>query len=365
MKKKTIFVVSLILFTIVVAGCTGDFLGDEVDTDQETGQLALFIADNAVNDLDHVYVYIDEVNVNHVDGGWETINNFEDEEDEMLKVDLLQLRFTEEKLGEEILDAGNYDKIRLKLADEDGQEYLSRLVFKNGDEMPLKVPAGSEKGFQIDYDFEIEGDTITQIVLDVDLTKLVFAGQSGKVLLNTESINIIDKIYAGNILGEVLGETEDGENGEISAEPIQDLEGEDGSSRDVYVEAYNSEVYDEETGEFNEEPIARAVALNEELEDTETIRNPGEFMLRGLPDGEYKLRAFVGYRDDDDEVQIDDDKFKITIYEELVSVSAGENTDLDDPIILSAVDLEETEEDTNGDDSGEDEDGDNSEEETD
>lgn len=366
MKKKTIFVVSLILFTIVVAGCTGDFLGDEVDTDQETGQLALFIADNAVNDLDHVYVYIDEVNVNHVDGGWETINNFEDEEDEMLKVDLLQLQFTEKKLGDKFLPEGNYNKIRLKLADEDGQGYLSRLVFDDGSEMPLKVPAGQQKGFQIDYNFGIERDTITSIVLDVDLTKLVFAGRSDKAILNTQAVNVIDKNYAGNILGRVLGKFE--EDGDIKEEFI------DIDNRDVYVEAYNVNDYDSEAKEFKDgaEPEAISLTSIEEISG----RDAGSFMLRGLSDGEYKLRAFVGYKeqsedeDEDemkDEIVIDDSDYEVKILEEPVSVIVGEKIELDDPIILSSVDLEEseendTEEDTNGDDSGEDENEDNSEE---
>lgn len=232
--------------------------------------------------------------------------------------------------------------------------------------MPLKVPAGQQKGFQIDYNFGIERDTITSIVLDVDLTKLVFAGRSDKAILNTQAVNVIDKNYAGNILGRVLGKFE--EDGDIKEEFI------DIDNRDVYVEAYNVNDYDSEAKEFKDgaEPEAISLTSIEEISG----RDAGSFMLRGLSDGEYKLRAFVGYKeqsedeDEDemkDEIVIDDSDYEVKILEEPVSVIVGEKIELDDPIILSSVDLEEseendTEEDTNGDDSGEDENEDNSEE---
>lgn len=348
MGKKIIFLVSLVLMMVVVTGCTSGLLDNGAETD--TGQFVLSIADNAVNDLKNVYVYIDQVNVHHEENGWKTVNEFENEEDGMLKVDLLALRFTEEQLGDEILQAGKYDKIRLKLAEEDnqagngGQEYLSRLVFDDDSEMPLKVPAGSQKGFQIDYDFTVEDNAITEIVLDVDLTKLVFAGRSDKALLNTQAIKVIDKIYAGNIIGQVLGEVK---NGEETTEEAINIKG-----NDVYVEAYNLSDYDQEVGDIIEgaEPEAISVATTEVTEEDTEEREAGSFMLRGLPEGDYILKAFIGKKVDADEseeeemednVVMDSSEYEVKIVGEPVSVTAGDNTKLADPIILKAVTLEE------------------------
>ena len=340
MVKKTIFVVSLILVMVVVSGCTSGLFNEDTETD--TGQMVLSIADNAVNDLENVFVYIEQVKVHHEDTGWKTINEFEDEDNGMLKVDLLDLRFSEERLGDEILQAGKYDKIRLKLAEENnsgngqGQEYLSRLVFKDNSEMPLKVPAGSEKGFQIDYDFTVGENALTEIVLDVDLTKLVFAGRSGKALLNTQAVSVIDKIYAGNIIGQVLGETDDQETpGEVI-----NLNG-----KDVYVEAYKLEDYNEESADFVEgaEPEAISVATTVATTEAGEERDAGSFMLRGLPEGDYILKTYVGSKvsaeedeedEMEDEIEIDSTIYEAKIVNEAVSVTAGENTELANPIIL-------------------------------
>lgn len=330
MRKKIFFGLSLLLVMVVIAGCTNGLL--DTGADDGHGELVMKISDGPVNEIENVWIYIDEVRVQREDEGWITLNDFDGEDDDMLTVDLLDLKFTEELLGQETLEAGNYNKIRLKLAAEyedgehrTGQNSMSRIVYEDGTEQNLTVPAGVQKGFQIDYDFTLEDNSIVELLIDVELSKLAYAGNSDKVLLNTQAVNVIDTYVTGNILGQVVAENESDEPASI----------ENLIENDVIVEAYQAEDYDEDNDEFTEEPVSSSVVLPEPEEETD--KETGEFLLRGLPEGEYYLKAYVVTS----EGEVDESEYQIYTSTQTFAVKAGETNELEDSLLLERSSTEE------------------------
>lgn len=269
---------------VTVAGCGLFSLLDN------KGSIALYLADIPVNEVDHVYITIDEVQIHRTTEGWEMINDFADYGGSRT-FDLLTLRFDEELLGQQYVPSGDYTQIRLITVEEE-----SYIVFADDrEDQTLKIPSGPQTGLKINYNFIVEEGTVTELILDVDVREiLIEAGASGQFLLKPHAFKVIDTKYAGTITGQILDEDE---------EVIDDV--------DVVIKAYT-----EEEGE----PVVTTVALREEDEEG---RPGGSFLLRGLVEGTYTLKAMAeGY----EEQEIED-----------IEVLAGEIKELEDVILLHAL----------------------------
>lgn len=377
MHKKTILLAVILLLTVTITGCTnGGLLGDGVETNRETGTLALFLADDFGDSIREIHVFIDEIRVHSDNDGWKTIiDEFNGEA--VLEVDLLKLMFTKIKLGEEELDSGQYNAIRLVL-DEGSQdrhgerkiEEVSRVVYvdEGGETQikPLVIPSAEQSGIKIDdSDFVIGENQIKSLMLDVDTSKFVDPQSGDHYMINSKAFRVIDMNYAADLIGQVLGEAEDEEEVEdddTDATSLQDndvsssdeLIGEPITDYDVYIEAYRfeSEEYIGEENEINyddivneNDPVETVMAIKDDTEeyDEEEIK-AGSFIFRGIETGDYVLRAFAG----DDEGNLDDTKYQPVILEEVITVERLDGYELEEPIILPLTDNSSENSDDNG-----------------
>lgn len=265
----------------------------------DTGTLAIYLADLPVNDVVEVNVTLSKVEV-HRDNEWITINEFGEAGETF---DLLELRFDEALLGQEYLNSGDYTQIRLIIAateaPNDGvppYEGQKSYILKEDDEkIPIFVPSGAQTGLKINHEFSIEADTITELIIDVDVRDmLVKAGESGIIILGPTSIKVIDRVISGEITGLVF--EDDGNDGAVI----------DGV--DVVITAFKTD--------DDQEPAAEAVASTEEVNGTPA----GSFKLRGLLQGNYYIN-----------VEADGYETK-TISD--IDVLEGETTELGETILL-------------------------------
>ncbi|GAB6098366.1 hypothetical protein JCM16358_02450 [Halanaerocella petrolearia] len=293
--RKIISLILVISLGLLV-GCSS--VTDDDLTSGDSGSLAMSISDAPVNDVESVFVSLEEVEVHNTDTGWETVNDFEsnDYTDGELKVDLLQLRFDDKLLGQKSLPSGTYDQIRLIVAaNENGKSTgpnsgKSYVVYKDGSESDIFIPSGTQTGLKINHNFTIEESKITRLLLDSDVSKIMHtAGKSGKIILRPTAIDIIDQVVSGDVEGRVLADV-DG-NGTVGTDETI-------SNYDVSVE-----VYDKGDDPTKTEPIKSTVATVEDMDtdnDGTIDKKAGSYLLRGLTEGDYTIYAKVVTGEDAD-----------------------------------------------------------------
>lgn len=264
--KRYLLLGTLILALILLGGCSGV-------NKTGTGELALFLADTPVNDVAHVWVTLERVDVIREDAAVETINEFDVANGEG-KFDLLQLRFDEELLGQKTLPAGTYNQIRLIVAaDNDNYEYpeksgMSYIVFTDGrEDADIFIPSGKETGLKINHKFVIEDGEIKRLILDNDISKLLKqAGGSGLIILEPTAIKVVDQLISGSVWGRVLNDQN---------QVITDV--------NVYIKAI-----DPGTGEYVTDvngEVIQTIASAKPVGEVEA----GSFKLRGLMEGTYHI----------------------------------------------------------------------------
>ncbi|MCK8817239.1 DUF4382 domain-containing protein [Natroniella sulfidigena] len=261
-KRITILIITLAL-GLILAGCS--------TSSSNGGELALSLADAPVNEIAEVNVTLDEVQVKRDGHSWETINDFNDQGGEF-RINLLDLRFDEELLGQKMLESGNYNQIRLILADgnelTDDGELKSNVVYNEDldqESEGLFVPSGEQTGLKINHNFTIEDGTITRLLLDADVREILNSrGNSNQGFsLKPTAINVINQVVSGDIEGRVTDE-----------------DGNAITDQDVIVEAIGTDI--------------STVATTEETETKNgEIKPVGSFRLRGLEEGTYDIIAYI------------------------------------------------------------------------
>ncbi|MFW6264977.1 MAG: DUF4382 domain-containing protein [Bacillota bacterium] len=316
--KKHLLLVLFIISVLIFSACSNDLS----NSGDGSGELALFIADKPVNDVAEVLVTISEVQVKRDDNSWETINDFADDGGEK-EFDLLKLRFGESLLGQKTLPSGNYTGIRLIVAaDEKGKQGhnsgKSKVVYANGDEDSIFIPSGTQSGLKINHNFSIQDRSITRLVLDSDVSKIMHAaGKSGKIILRPTAIDVLDKVISGSIEGKVVADI----NGDGTADEAI-------SNADVLVQAIQGD-----------EVISSTVALAEDstqiIDGDEVEKEAGTFYLRGLEEGNYTIKAFVKEEADgeDEDITVDDSIYQPASISD-IEVKAEETTDVGKDIVL-------------------------------
>ena len=164
---NTLFALSILL---LATGC-------DPSENSSTGTLQVVLTDAPAN-YESVMIDIQEVRI-HADSdaeddesGWRTIN------DQPVKLDLLDLtNGTTEILGEEELEAGTYNQIRLVLGDDNE-------IVVDGQTIPLTTPSAQQSGLKLNVDAVIESGVTYRLLLDFDASRsIVQAGNSGMYLL--------------------------------------------------------------------------------------------------------------------------------------------------------------------------------------
>ena len=182
------------------------------------GTLKLAMTDAPACGYDHVYVTVTRIRVHQSanagtnDAGWSELTI------PPQRIDLLGLtNGVLQELGTLPLPAGNYQQVRLILADNTANPTpanpLANALVLSGsaNEVALTTPSGQQSGFKLKANFDITGGQVADMVLDFDACKsIVRAGNSGKYnlkpvvavipKLTTEIVGYVDPAMASGVV---------------------------------------------------------------------------------------------------------------------------------------------------------------------
>lgn len=197
---------SLFLSVLLLDGCGGTIGGNpEKSSDPtpnnpatgETAALSFSLTDAPVDDAQHVYVTIAEVQIKQDEGDWITIPLETESE-----IDLLALQDGKSTAlaSIETLSPGTYKQTRLILSD----SVASRLVDNDGVEHELKIPSGSESGLKIDSAYTVEEGVPLHLTIDFDLRKSIktTGNGNGKNYQMKPVLRLVETDASGGIKGE-------------------------------------------------------------------------------------------------------------------------------------------------------------------
>ncbi|HIE4194913.1 MULTISPECIES: DUF4382 domain-containing protein [Burkholderia] len=184
----------------VLAGCGG---GDDGGGTQ-TGTLHVAMTDAPSCGFDHVYVTVSQVRVNananaaDNDGGWSTVSLATPQ-----KIDLLSLtNGVLADLGQTALPAGQYQQVRLVLAQNQGNTLANSVVPSGGTEQALATPSATQSGYKIIQPFTVQPNTLVDLVLDFNACKSIVQRGNGSYALKPV-VTAIPTVVSGAISGYV------------------------------------------------------------------------------------------------------------------------------------------------------------------
>lgn len=237
------------------------------------GDLTVYLTDAPSPEYKAVYVSINQVEVKRSadddDNGWQVVDIVNE------TINLLDLSGgILESLGTRNLPAGEYNQLRLRLAEEpddgenlngEGHTSAHYVILGDDTEEELTVPSGYQSGIKLVKQFTIDSLGLTELILDFDAMKsVVQAGGSGNWLLKPV-IEVLDTVTMAQIEGTVR---------DASAVDLQGAQ--------VSAQIYNSFVSDEK-----DRITVQAGTLTPE---------DGAYTLR-MPEGEYRIIAYKeGFR---------------------------------------------------------------------
>lgn len=172
------------------------------DNSTSTGTLQVALTDAVDPSLKEVVISIKEIravpngNENQGDSGLPLIKTFAPS----LVVNVLDLAYQQEILGEALVPTGTYNQIRLILdANSDGDSPVNYITFQDdsvvaldSDELALKIPSAQTSGLKILGKFTVLPGEITAIVLDFDPAKAIHESSTDKWILKPTGIRIVE-----------------------------------------------------------------------------------------------------------------------------------------------------------------------------
>ncbi|PLX91830.1 MAG: hypothetical protein C0619_06985 [Desulfuromonas sp.] len=194
-KLLKIFVWSLVsLLVMIFAACGSD--------SSSRGTLQVALTDDVDPSLKEVVISIKEVRAvpngseNSTDEGLPLIKTFEPS----LSVNVLDLAYQQEVLGEALVPAGAYNQVRLildtNMENEDPVNYVTlqddSIAALDPDGLALTTPSAQTSGLKILGKFTVRPGEMTAIVLDFDPSKAVHESSQDKWLLKPTGIRIVE-----------------------------------------------------------------------------------------------------------------------------------------------------------------------------
>ena len=176
--------------------------GGGSDSSSNSGTLNVLLTDNPACGFDHVYVTINEVRVHHsasakdTDAGWTSIKLATPK-----KVDLLELtNGVLTTLGQTPLAVGKYTQIRLVLDQNKGPNLANAIVPTGGTLQALTTPSASQSGYKVKGSFDVQADTLVDLVLDFDACHSIVKRGNGSYSLKPV-VTATPQIVSGSIQG--------------------------------------------------------------------------------------------------------------------------------------------------------------------
>ncbi|MBR7973622.1 DUF4382 domain-containing protein [Burkholderia vietnamiensis] len=196
-----------------LAACGG---GDGGST--QTGTLHVAMTDAPSCGFDHVYVTVSQVRVNananasDNDAGWSTVALATPQ-----KIDLLSLtNGVLADLGQTALPAGQYQQVRLVLAQNQGNSLANSVVPTGGVEQALATPSATQSGYKIIQPFTVQPNTLVDLVLDFNACKSIVQRGNGTYALKpvvTATPTVVSGAISGYVAAAEAGATVYAEQG--------------------------------------------------------------------------------------------------------------------------------------------------------
>jgi len=187
--------------SFVLAGCGG---GGDGGSSPQTGTLHVAMTDAPSCGFDHVFVTVSQVRVNASsnagdnDAGWSTITLATPQ-----KIDLLSLtNGALADLGQTALPAGQYQQVRLVLAQNQGNTLANSVVPTGGAEQALATPSATQSGYKIITPFTVQPNTLVDLVLDFNACKSIVQRGNGAYALKPV-VTATPTVVSGEISGYV------------------------------------------------------------------------------------------------------------------------------------------------------------------
>lgn len=201
-KTMSVLKVSTVLAVATVAllqlqGCGGSGGGSAAST----GTLKLSITDKMSDNFNNVVISIREIRVVPAgkedaadnDPGLPVVVSFATPK----IIDVMQLQFVQQALGDVVLPAGNYSQIRLILdpnPNGQGQPPANYLVLKSdltNTKIPLTTPSAQQSGLKILGPLEIKPGVINALMIDFDPNTAIVARGNGDYNFKPTGIRLV------------------------------------------------------------------------------------------------------------------------------------------------------------------------------
>ena len=186
------------LSTVVLTGCGGSGTEDRSDP---FGKLNLGVTDAPIDGVKHVVVEFTGVEVKAVNDANPDVFDFTTPR----RIDLLALEGggSETLLRDEVMPAGNYEWIRLKV--NAGRTASDSYVdLADGSRHALFIPSGNQSGLKLIRGFTIGAGSTSNFTIDFDLRRSVIRppGQNGDFVLKPV-LRLVDNLQVGTLSGTI------------------------------------------------------------------------------------------------------------------------------------------------------------------
>lgn len=205
---RTAILVAAAVTLLQFFGCSGG------GGSASTGTLKLAITDKLSDSFANVVISIREIRV--VPAGMENAADNDPGLPVVVRftaprvIDVMQLQFVQQALGEVVLPAGTYSQIRLILEPNPnglGQPPANYLTLKTdlNSKLPLTTPSAQQSGLKILGPIEIKPGTINAVMIDFDPNTAIVVRGNGAYNLKPTGIRLVQLAEVLTLYGSITG----------------------------------------------------------------------------------------------------------------------------------------------------------------